>query len=239
MINILMIEDDLELAEILTEYLEQFDIKVTTCDDPYIGLSTLNTNKFDLAILDLTLPGIDGLEVCKDIRKRHSIPIIISSARHDLSDKVNAFEFGADDYLPKPYNPQELLARIKSHLRRQSITQEETKSIKKDLVCDDFKHIITLEGVALNLTVAEYDILSYLIKKEGGAISREELIYNCDSINEDSTNKSIDVIIGRIRAKLGENPKDPKYIHAIRGVGYKLEQWNFHLYFILSLLFLS
>ncbi|AII14943.1 two-component system response regulator [Campylobacter iguaniorum] len=224
MINILMIEDDLELAEILTEYLEQFDIKVTTCDDPYIGLSTLNTSKFDLTILDLTLPGIDGLEVCKEIRKRHSIPIIISSARHDLSDKVNAFEFGADDYLPKPYNPQELLARIKSHLRRRSITEEETKSIKKDLVCDDFKHIITLEGVPLNLTVAEYDILSYLIKKEGGAISREELIYNCDSINEDSTNKSIDVIIGRIRAKLGENPKDPKYIHAIRGVGYKLEQ---------------
>ncbi|ANE32374.1 response regulator transcription factor [Campylobacter hyointestinalis] len=224
MINILMIEDDLELAEILTEYLEQFDIKITTNDDPYLGLSTLNTNKFDLVILDLSLPGMDGLEVCKEIRKKHNIPIIISSARHDLSDKVNAFELGADDYLPKPYNPGELLARIKSHLRRQNITQAEQNLQKKDLVCDDFKHTITLKDTPLNLTVAEYDILRYLIKKEGGAISREELIYNCNSINEESTNKSIDVIIGRIRTKLGENPKDPKYIHAIRGVGYKLVQ---------------
>lgn len=224
MINILMIEDDLELAEILTEYLEQFDTKITTNDDPYLGLSTLNTNKFDLVILDLSLPGMDGLEVCKEIRKKHNIPIIISSARHDLSDKVNAFELGADDYLPKPYNPGELLARIKSHLRRQNITQTEQNSQKKDLVCDDFKHTITLKDTPLNLTVAEYDILRYLIKKEGGAISREELIYNCNSINEESTNKSIDVIIGRIRTKLGENPKDPKYIHAIRGVGYKLVQ---------------
>ena len=219
-----MIEDDLELAEILTEYLEQFDIKITTNDDPYLGLSTLNTNKFDLVILDLSLPGMDGLEVCKEIRKKHNIPIIISSARHDLSDKVNAFELGADDYLPKPYNPGELLARIKSHLRRQNITQTEQNSQKKDLVCHDFKHTITLKDTPLNLTVAEYDILRYLIKKEGGAISREELIYNCNSINEESTNKSIDVIIGRIRTKLGENPKDPKYIQAIRGVGYKLVQ---------------
>ncbi|AVK81028.1 chemotaxis protein CheY [Campylobacter fetus subsp. testudinum] len=224
MINILMIEDDLELAEILTEYLEQFEVYITTCEDPYLGLSTLSTSKFDLVILDLTLPGIDGLEVCKEIRKKNDIPIIISSARHDLSDKVNAFELGADDYLPKPYNPQELLVRIKSHLRRQNIKQKQENKVKKDLICDDFKHIITLKGTPLNLTVAEYDILKYLIKKEGGAISREELIYNCDSINEDSTNKSIDVIIGRIRVKLGENPKEPKYIHAIRGVGYKLEQ---------------
>ncbi len=224
MIKILMIEDDFELAEILSEYLEQFDIEVKICDDPYLGLSTLNTSKFDLVILDLTLPGIDGLEVCKEIRTKHTIPIIISSARHDISDKINAFEFGADDYLPKPYNPQELLARIKSHLRRQSINIQELSPTQKDLICDDFRHIITLKGKPLQLTVAEYDILRYLIKKEGGAISREELIYNCNSINEDSTNKSIDVIIGRIRAKIGENPKEPKYIHAIRGIGYKLEQ---------------
>lgn len=224
MIKILMIEDDSELAEILSEYLEQFDISVTTFDDPFLGLSTLNTEHFDLIILDLTLPGIDGLEVCKDIRKRHNIPIVISSARNDLSDKVNAFEFGADDYLPKPYNPQELLVRIKSHLRRQNINEKIEKRGEKDLVCDEFKHVITLKGKPLNLTIAEFDILQYLIKKEGGAISREELIYGCDSISEDSSNKSIDVIIGRIRAKLGENPKSPKYIHAIRGVGYKLEQ---------------
>lgn len=225
MIEILMIEDDFELAEILTEYLENYDMKVTIAEEPYIGLSTLNTGKFDLVILDLTLPGLDGLEVCKEIRKRHDIPIIISSARHDITDKVNALDNGADDYLPKPYDPQELLARIKSHLRRQSVSiLQEKKTAPKDLVLNDFEHTITFKGEVLNLTAAEYDILKYLIKKEGGAITREELIYNCNSINEDSSNKSIDVIIGRIRAKLGENPKEPTYIHAIRGIGYKLVQ---------------
>lgn len=226
MIKILMIEDDLELAEILTEYLGQYDMEVTTIDDPYLGMSTLNLSKFDIVILDLTLPGLDGLEVCKDIRKNHSVPIIISSARHDITDKVIALENGADDYLPKPYNPQELCARIKSHLRRQSVNlQEGTKeNTNKDIVLKEFEHVILFKGKELDLTNAEYDILAYLIKKEGGAITREELVYNCDAINEDSTNKSINVIIGRIRTKLDDNHKEPKYIHSVRGIGYKLVQ---------------
>lgn len=223
-----MIEDNAELAEILTEYLEQFEISVKTCEDPYLGLSELDISDYDLVILDLSLPGLDGLEVCKEIRKKHSVPIIISSARHDLNDKVNAFEFGADDYLPKPYNPKELLMRIKSLLRRQSgdmaIITDQKNASSKDIVCDDFAHVITLKGEPLSLTVAEYDILRYMLRKEGGAISREEFIYNCNAISENTSNKSVDVIIGRIRAKLGEDPKDPHYIHAIRGVGYKFEQ---------------
>ncbi|WP_331773831.1 response regulator transcription factor [Sulfurospirillum sp. 1612] len=225
--KILMIEDDLELAEILSEYLEQFDIKTTTAEDPYLGLSYLDHETFDLVILDLTLPGIDGLVVCKEIRKKHAIPIIISSARHDLTDKVTALENGADDYLPKPYDPLELRARIMSLLRRHNqdfgISQE-TKKEAPDLLLDENKMRITLMGEELNLTVAEYEILAYLIKKAGGVVSREELIYNVDSIGEDTTNKSIDVIIGRIRTKLNENPKDPRYIHSVRGIGYKLVQ---------------
>lgn len=224
MIKILMIEDDYELAEILSEYLQNYDMQVTIAEEPYIGLSTLNTGEFDLVILDLTLPGLDGLEVCKEIRKKHNLPIIISSARHDITDKVNALDNGADDYLPKPYDPQELLARIRSRLRRQSAVLDEigAQNQQKDITLNDYEHEIYFKGARLNLTAAEYDILKYLIQKESGAVTREELIYNCESINEDSTNKSIDVIIGRIRAKLGENPKEPRYIHAIRGLGYKL-----------------
>lgn len=226
MTQVLMIEDDLELAEILTEYLEPFAIQITVAEDPFIGLSTLDTSSFDLVILDLTLPGLDGLEVCKEIRKRHSLPIIISSARTDITDKVTALENGADDYLPKPYNPRELQARIMSLLRRQkgmSPTMQVPQK-PKDLVLNEEQRSITLFQKVLILTAAEYGILAYLIKKEGGVISREELIYNIEAIGEDTSNKSIDVIIGRIRHKLGENPKEPKYIHAIRGIGYKFLQ---------------
>ncbi len=227
MIRLLMIEDDLELAEILAEYLEQFDIKTTIAEEPYIGISHLNNDKFDLVILDLTLPGLDGLEVCKEIRKRHTIPIIISSARHDLTDKITALENGADDYLPKPYDPLELRARIMSLLRRHNQNFKISNSKRKkenDLILDEEKMSIFFLGNELHLTVAEYEILAYLIKKEGGVVSREELIYNIEAINEDTTNKSIDVMIGRIRNKLDENSKHPKYIHAIRGIGYKLIQ---------------
>lgn len=231
MTNILMIEDDLELAEILTEYLEQFDIQVTTAEDPFIGLSTLSMQDFDLIILDLTLPGIDGLEVCKEIRKKYSTPIIISSARHDITDKVTALDNGADDYLPKPYNPMELQARIKSLLRRNqqvdsSNIEDQPTQKEQDLVVFENSMTIKFLGNELSLTGAEYGILSYLIKKDGGVVSREELIYNVDSISEDTSNKSIDVIIGRIRNKLNENSKEPKYIQSVRGIGYKFLKWN-------------
>ena len=222
-----MIEDDLELAEILAEYLEQFDIHTTIAEEPYIGISYLDNEKFELVILDLTLPGLDGLEVCKEIRKNHTIPIIISSARHDLTDKVTALENGADDYLPKPYDPLELRARIMSLLRRHNQDFKADNSHKekdKDLILNEEKMSVSFLGEGLNLTVAEYEILAYLIKKGGGVVSREELIYNIDAINEDTTNKSIDVMIGRIRNKLNEDSKNPKYIHAIRGIGYKLVQ---------------
>jgi two-component system OmpR family response regulator len=225
MIKILMIEDDLELAEILTEYLEQFDIHVSTEEDPFIGLSTLSISKFDLVILDLTLPGLDGLEVCKEIRKKHSLPIIISSARHDITDKVTALENGADDYIPKPYNPRELEARIKSLLRRHHQEFNSANPIitnnEDALILDENKMSIKFHGEELVLTGAEYGILSYLLKKHGGVVSREELIYNIDTINETTSNKSIDVMIGRIRHKLGEDSKEPKYIQAVRGIGYK------------------
>ncbi len=225
MINILMIEDDLELAEILTEYLEQFEIQVTTAEDPFIGLSTLSVQDFDLIILDLTLPGIDGLEVCKEIRKKHTTPIIISSARHDITDKVTALDNGADDYLPKPYNPIELQARIKSLLRRNqqnhTLNSETINKRQQDLIVFESSMSIKFLGNELSLTGAEYGILSYLIKKDGGVVSREELIYNVNAISEDTSNKSIDVIIGRIRQKLDENSKEPKYIQSVRGIGYK------------------
>ncbi|MDX9814285.1 MAG: response regulator transcription factor [Sulfurimonas sp.] len=216
--KILMIEDDLELAEILTEYLEQFDFKVITEDDPFKAISILKLEPFDLVILDLTLPGMDGLEVCEAIRERQDVPIIISSARSDLSDKVKALEMGADDYLPKPYDPRELEARILSVLRRYETKSQEREESKSDFKCDASSMSITYKGRAIDLTNAEFGILSYMIAKQGLVVSREDLIHNVNAINEDSSNKSIDVMVGRIRNKLG----DKTLIESVRGVGYKL-----------------
>lgn len=217
--NILMIEDDLELAEILTEFLEQFEFKVRVEDDPFNALSVLKLEPFDLVILDLTLPGMDGLEVCEAIRERQNIPIIISSARSDVHDKVKALELGADDYLPKPYDPRELEARINSVLRRsRNSTSMQEDAEPSDFKLDEDAMTITYKGRELDLTNAEYGILGYMIKKQATVVSREDLIHNVSAINEDSSNKSIDVMVGRIRNKIG----DKSLIESIRGVGYKL-----------------
>ncbi len=220
--KILLIEDDVEFAEILTEFLVRHEFEVQHEEDPFLALSRVKIESFDLVILDLTLPGLDGLEVCEEIVNQTHTPVIISSARSDVNDKIKALELGADDYLPKPYDPRELLARIASLLRR--LSEPSTKSVEKDMVVDRPKQMITLNKNRLTLTSAEFEILAYLLEKEGHVVSRQELIDNISVIAKDSGAKSIDVIIGRIRQKIGDSPKEPKYIHSIRGVGYQLIQ---------------
>lgn len=217
-----MIEDDNEIAELLEEYLLQHDIKITNFETPELGISGLRLQKYDLVILDLSLPEMDGIEVCKLIREKSNIPIIISSARSDITDKTKCFELGADDYLPKPYDSQELVLRIHSILRRNKLTINEVQNTKKIFEIRDDKHTIFKNSQPIELTNAEYNILKYLIKKEECAVSREELLLNVESIKYDSTYKSIDVLIGRIRGKIEENQKQPKYIISLRGIGYKL-----------------
>ena len=216
MINILMIEDDTEFAELLSEYLAQYDIKVTNYEDPYLGLSA-GVKKYDLLILDLTLPGMDGLEVCKEVVEKYDIPIIISSARSDINDKVEGFALGADDYLPKPYDPKEMYARITSLLRRYSKSENNKMVTPKS----DFElkgDTIYFKGEALSLTPAEFEVLSLLVKHQGITQSREQIINTSRAMSMDSQGKSLDVIISKIRTKLGDN----KRIQAVRGVGYKL-----------------
>lgn len=219
-----MIEDDLELAQIITEYLSSFDIEVTNTDSPYNGLSMLSINKeFQLLILDLTLPEIDGLELLPKIREKSQIPIIISSARDDILDKVMGLERGADDYLPKPYNPRELQARIKTILKRTDkpveIKKEGTNS---SFIIKEEDMSISFKDIPLTLTLAEYDILKLLIQRNGGVIAREDFIYASDSIEDDSSLKNIDVIISRIRSKLSKIDNTKTYIKSVRGIGYQL-----------------
>jgi len=210
-----MIEDDPEFAELLSEYLSQYDIKVTNFEDPYLGLSA-GVKKYDLLILDLTLPGMDGLEVCEEMVQKYDIPIIISSARSDIKDKVDALALGADDYLPKPYDPKEMYARITSLLRRYSKTQPQETVPQGDFEMKG--DTIYFKGEALSLTPAEYEVLSLLVKHQGMTQSREQIINTSATMSIDSQGKSLDVIISKIRTKLGDN----KRIQAVRGVGYKL-----------------
>ena len=221
-----MIEDDLELAEVLSLYLKQFNIEVVNFEEPFLALSSLKLQKFDLLILDLTLPGMDGLDVCKRVVDEFNIPIIISSARSDISDKVTALKLGADDYLPTPYDPRELEIRIRTILRRFNKSYEkEEPNIKKTFILDEEKKDITKDGISIKLTAAEFEILSLFIKREGFIVSRDDIFENSDILNSDyESSGSLAVIINRIRHKIEDNQKEPKYLQTIRGMGYKFVQ---------------
>jgi two-component system, OmpR family, response regulator len=222
-IKIAMIEDDTELAQILVDYLSKFNIVVDNYEDPFIALSSISLKhkEYDLVILDLTLPGLDGLEVCKELVSKYDIPIIISSARSDITDKVTALELGADDYLPKPYDPRELEVRIKTILRRYNKEFKEVDVKSKEIFSlDENKKEITKNGNFIKFTQAEYEIMELMIKRKGFVVSRYDILEYTNFFDENSG--SIAVLINRIRAKIEDNPKDPKFLITIRGMGYKL-----------------
>lgn len=219
MIKILMIEDDVELAQLLQDSLAKDEIETILAFSPLEGLTALQHETFDALVLDLSLPQIDGLEICRIVHESiPTLPIIISSARSDMSDKVMGFERGADDFLPKPYDPRELAYRLRAILRRGTSAGE---PLGQTFKMDEERRVIMRGKNEVRLTMAEYDIVSYMLKKEGFVISREELLLNIGSIKYESSLKSIDVIMGRIRQKIGDDSKKPRFILSVRGVGYK------------------
>jgi two-component system OmpR family response regulator len=216
MIRVLMIEDNPEFAQLLGQCLKPYNIIITNYEDPYLGLNCKITD-YDVLVLDLTLPGMDGLEVCERISKNYDIPIIISSARSDVTDKIMGLQTGADYYLPKPYDSQEMYAVIQSLLRRSK------KKTNDTIKHDEASSQIFFQDKALSLTQGEYEVMLCLTKNKNAIVSREQIVEQCESISE-SNSKSIDVIIGRLRTKIGDKPKNSNYIHSIRGLGYKLSQ---------------
>ena len=220
--KILIIEDDTELSMILSSYLTQHGMEVISAEDPYLGMSLLTQHDFDLIILDLTLPGMDGLEVVEKIRDNSNIPIIISSARDDITDKVIGLERGADDYMPKPYDPRELVTRIKTILRRTNVATEPKETKEEIFALDQEGRVIEFKGTMLDLTAAEFDVLAMLIQHKNGSVSREQLIYESEHIDDESSIKNIDVIISRIRNKIAALDDTHTYIKPVRGVGYLL-----------------
>ena len=198
---------------------------VLTAEHPNEGLSMLHQHSPSLVILDLMLPEKDGFTVCREIRKESSVPIIMLTARGDLPDCVAGLELGADDYLAKPFEPRELVARIQSVLRRGTSTSSvntEPEQFQADALTVNLRtREVSLDGQTLNLTTMEFEILLLFLKNPGTVLNREEIMDRIRGIDWEAYNRSIDVGISRLRQKLHDDPKRPQYIKTIWGAGYQ------------------
>ncbi len=217
--NVMLIEDDLDMQELIKDYLSNYDFNVIAYEKPKEAIESLKNASDDISVivLDLMLPQMDGFDVCKKIREFSAIPIIISSARGELSDKILGFDFGADDYLAKPYEPRELVLRINAILRRNIKTN---KTIG-DFEVDEEKMEITVDGYELDLTQIEYDLLTLFFKNRGKVLSREVLSNGVKGIEYNTKDRAIDMHISNLRYKIGDDSKEPKYIKSVWGIGYK------------------
>ena len=225
--NILVLDDEKEIADLVEVYLKVEGYNILKFYNSKDALDAINREKIDLAILDVMVDDVDGFEICKIIREKNlNFPIIMLTAKIEDKDKITGLSIGADDYITKPFNPLELLARVKSALRRYTKYNDvkEEDFIEIDgLVIDEKKHKCTLYEKEVELTPIEFDILLYLAKRRGQVVSSEELFENVWKERYFDSNNTVMVHIRRIREKLKENTKNPKFIKTVWGVGYKVD----------------
>lgn len=217
--KILIIDDDERLTSLLSKFLGDFGFMVAAAHTPSIGFNLIQKFVPDLIILDIMLPEMDGFEVCRIIRRKSDVPIIMLTARGELTDKVVGLELGSDDYLAKPFEPRELVARINTVLRRSSSRFKRSDSFG-DLFLDYDQKKVTLYGKNLNLTTSEFTVLSLLAINTGRVFSRDEILQELRGFDCDAYNRTVDIAISRLRQKLADDPKDPQYIKTIWGSGY-------------------
>ena len=223
--HIFIIDDDLELTDLLREFLVSHSYHVTIFNNPEKGVnSLLQTKQFncDLVILDIMMPGMDGFQILRKIRESSDIPIIMLSAKGEVSDRVVGLELGADDYLPKPFEPQELLARIQSVLRRVMATNSLVDVIEfEGLTVNKIKQEILLDGKSVNLSTAEMEALMLFVDNANTPLGRDFLVENLRGIEWQTCDRSVDVLVSRLRNKLGETPSRSRFIKTVHGVGYR------------------
>lgn len=220
--KIFVIDDDEKLNELLHTYLEKFGYQVVSFTSPRLGLEKVTKELPDLVILDVMMPEIDGFTVCKEIRKKHAIPVILLTARGDVTDRIVGLELGADDYLPKPFEPRELVARIQTILRRVSQSKEKLEVMRLGrLVVYPEKQIIEMDGKDLDLSAMEFEALYLLIQQRGKVLTRENIMDSLHGVDWAAFDRSIDILISRLRQKLKDDPKNPIFIKTIWGSGYK------------------
>lgn len=226
--QILIIDDDIKLIELLSEYLGQNQFETTFLLDGENALAEIDNRRPDLIILDYMMPGKDGLEVLRDIRQVHDLPVIMLTAKGDDTDRIVGLELGADDYLPKPFNPRELLARIKAVLRRQIMDQkadtEKNDLVIRvdDLVLDKTTMAVTVNQKAVELSTTEFKILSVLMKNPNRVLSRDQIMNMAQGKDFMAFDRSIDIHISKLRSKIETDPSSPRRIKTIWGTGYML-----------------
>ncbi len=221
--RVLLVEDDERLANLTSEYLEGHGLAVVHTSRGDHGLAEATQQRFDCILLDVMLPGLDGIEVCRKLRQRSDVPIIMITARGEEADRVLGLELGADDYLAKPFSPRELLARIRALVRRaRGNAGPTTRTLSAaDLVLDPGARRASLSGEELDLTSYEFSLLYVLVERAGRVLSREQLMELARGSAEEAFDRSIDVHVSRLRHKLGDDPRRPKRIKTVRGVGYQ------------------
>ncbi len=219
--HILMVDDDVDLNALVTEYLARFGHRLVTATSAARGMVELRRERPDLIILDIMLPDTDGLTLCREIRREFDIPIIMLTARGEVADRVLGLELGADDYLSKPFEPRELVARIQSVIRR-----SEHRNVQDELVSDGLRlekqtRRVSLDGSSVDLTTMEFELLCVLMESHGRVMSRNRLIERLRGIDADVYDRSIDMLVSRLRDKLGDDSHTPRFIKTVRLTGYQ------------------
>jgi DNA-binding response OmpR family regulator len=219
--RVLVVDDDEKLTELLTEYLARFGFAVRAAAHPEEGLRLLRADPPDLVVLDLMLPGMDGLAVCRKIRETSRIPIVMLTARGDVADRILGLELGADDYLPKPFEPRELVARIQAVLRRGALPEAEESVRVGALEVSWASCSASLDGRSLALTTAEFALLGLLVRNRGRVLTRERILDETRGVDWEAYDRSIDILVSRLRQKLGDDARHPRFIRTVRGTGYR------------------
>ena len=221
-IRLLLIDDDTRLHELLASYLDQNGFTVTIASDGKKGLAALEGGTFDAVLLDVMMPGMDGIEVCKRIRARSNIPIVMLTAKGDETDRVVGLELGADDYVAKPFSPRELLARIRAVLRRARPEVTGERLTAGDIAIDVPGRTVTIGGKIVDLTGIEFDVLVALVRRAGRVVARDALLEEAGRGDVVVGERTVDVHVSHLRQKLGDDPRSPRLIKTVRGVGYVL-----------------
>jgi DNA-binding response OmpR family regulator len=221
--TILIVDDEPKIVRTLKAYLEGAGFRVVTAGDGQLGLVTFRHEKPDLILLDLMLPGMDGIEVCQRIRRESNVPIIMVTARAGEVDRLLGLELGADDYVVKPFSPREVIARVRAVLRRVEGTVTTGGVLRVgDLVLDVDAHNVSVGGRTVNVTPTEFNILAALARMPGRVMSRAQLLEQSQETFFDGMERTVDVHIRNLRTKIEQDPKNPRYLITIFGIGYKL-----------------